>query len=61
MDGWQNWSYGKNRMRSVLEEINAPPKEPKKWYHYICGCFKQNPIIEDDSDSYREYTDGDNN
>jgi len=28
---------------------------------YQSHCFKQNPIIEDDSDSYREYTDGDNN
>lgn len=57
MADWHNWSYGKNRMRSVLENINETPKENKKWYHYICCCIcKRKSITEDDdSFSYKEF------
>tara|TARA_E500000331_G_scaffold126760_1_gene124357 strand:- start:1797 stop:1988 length:192 start_codon:yes stop_codon:yes gene_type:complete len=62
MADWQNWSFGKNRMRSVLENIDETKKEEKKWYHYICCCFcSQKTITEDDSSySYREFSEDNN-
>lgn len=63
MADWQNWSFGKNRMRSVLENINETQKENKKWYHYICCCIcNRKTITEDDeSFSYKEFNEDNNN
>jgi hypothetical protein len=63
MSDWQNWSFGKNRMRSVLENINETQKEPKKWYHYICCCiYKRKSISEqDECIPYKEFNEDNNN
>jgi hypothetical protein len=44
------WSYGKNRMASVLERL-IENKPKKKWYHYYC-CFKKKE--RDENRSYNE-------
>ena len=33
------WSYGKDRMASVMERLLEPPKK-KHWYHYF-NCFSE--------------------
>jgi hypothetical protein len=63
MADWQNWSFGKNRMRSVLENIDETQKENKKWYHYICCCICNRKTITEDDDnfSYKEFNEDINN
>lgn len=62
MTDWKNWSYGRNRMRSVLENITETPKEPKKWYHYICCCIKRKTMSEEDECvPYKEFNEDNNN
>ena len=33
------WSYGKDRMASVMERL-LEPKQKRAWYHHYC-CFKK--------------------
>jgi hypothetical protein len=61
MSDWQNWSFGKNRMRSVLENIETQ-KEDKKWYHYIFCCIKRKSMPEEDECvPYKEFNEDNNN
>lgn len=47
------WSYGKNRMVSVMERL-LEPKPKRKWYYYCC-CFKKKERDENRSSiSYNE-------
>uniref|UniRef100_A0A6C0BSS8 Uncharacterized protein n=1 Tax=viral metagenome TaxID=1070528 RepID=A0A6C0BSS8_9ZZZZ len=39
---WTNWSYGKNRMVSNLENLIEPQKRTTKWYYHYFYCFCTN-------------------
>ena len=46
---WYNapyeWSFGKDRMRSALEDIGEPKKKVS-WKYYCCCCCKRDSIEE---------------
>ena len=47
------WSYGKNRMASVMERL-LEPKPKRAWYHYYCCFTKQKKDENRSSISYNE-------
>ena len=38
---WSDWSYGKNRMNSKLEELLLPSKKKTYFEHFFCFCTKK--------------------
>lgn len=48
------WSYGKNRMASVMERL-LEPKSKQKWYYWFC-CFNKKKNKDDNrlSTSFNE-------
>ena len=39
---WSDWSYGKNRMNSKLEQSLLPSKKESYFKHFFCFCSKKN-------------------
>jgi len=42
----EEWSFGKDRMRSVLEEHRDEPKKKVSWKYYCCCCCKRDNVEE---------------
>ena len=38
---WSDWSYGKNRMNSKLEQSLLPSKKESYFKHFFCFCSKK--------------------
>jgi|TARA_E500000178_G_C16724491_1_gene618663 hypothetical protein len=38
---WSDWSYGKRRLTSKLEQLVAPPKKKSFFERLFCFCNKE--------------------